>query len=422
MALSVEWGKSTVVVLDSLVNHTKVQQMVESIAEVAEQLRSGELSATSLAETCLARIDELNAKLNAFITVTHELAREQAAVADREIRSGRWRGGLHGIPVAVKDFYDTAGIRTTAGFAHFARRVPTRNAAMVSRLFDAGAVLVGKTNMHRLGSGTTSLESDFGPVVNPWNADRVAGGSSGGSAVAVATGMCFGTVDTDAVGSGRLPAAICGVACFKPTYGVLDASGILGDQPPPDETIPLLSHPCVTARTPDEVAVMFRPLAGRALAKPGAARRLGVVTNYHATSEIRAAFERCVEALRGLPVEIVEVVAPFDAARFDAASIRRDRADESRDYFGAVDAFVLPTLTARAPTVEEARAQGELAVSPDNTFFGNYFGFPAINVPAGWLDDGHPFGVQLVGRRGADDLVLSLACASHRAIGAVSGR
>ena len=128
--------------------------------------------------------------------------------------------------MAVKDFYDTAGIRTTAGFAQFAQRVPTKNATMVNRLRDAGAVLVGKTNMHRLGSGTTSLDSDFGPVVNPWNAQRVAGGSSGGSAVAVATGMCFATVDTDAVGSGRLPAAICGVTCFKPTFGVLDPSGI----------------------------------------------------------------------------------------------------------------------------------------------------------------------------------------------------
>ncbi|HEV8217542.1 MAG TPA: amidase, partial [Gemmatimonadaceae bacterium] len=346
--------------------------MLDSILDVADQIRRGELSSVSLVDLALSRIDATNPRLNAFITVTRELAHEQATAADNEIRANRWRGPLHGIPVAVKDFYDTAGIRTTAGFAQFAKRVPTKNAAMVNRLRDAGAVLVGKTNMHRLGAGTTSLESDFGPVVNPWNPQRVAGGSSGGSAVAVATGMCFGTVDTDAVGSGRLPAAICGVTCFKPTYGVLDASGILGDQPPPDPTIPLLSHPCITARTPEDVAVMFATLTGRprAVAAP-IKRKLGVVTNYSATSEIRAAFEQCVASLAEMDIELVETTAPFDAARFDAAAIQRDRADTRRNDFGGVDALVLPTLTARAPTIEEARAQGEQAVSPNNTFFCN---------------------------------------------------
>jgi len=158
------------------------QLMLDSILDVADRIKRAELSSASLVDLAFERIDATNPRLNAFITVTRELARGQAANADNEIRSNRWRGPLHGIPVAVKDFYDTAGIRTTAGFAHFAQRVPTKNAAMVDRLRDAGAVLVGKTNMHRLGSGTTSLESDFGPVVNPWNPQRVAGGSSGGSA------------------------------------------------------------------------------------------------------------------------------------------------------------------------------------------------------------------------------------------------
>jgi len=388
-----------------------------SIELAAEKLRRGELSAITLTDLALARIDALNPRLNAFITVTGELAREQAAEADRELRSNRRRGDLHGVPMAVKDFYDTAGIRTTAGFAQFAQRVPTRNAAMVNRLRDAGAVLVGKTNMHRLGSGTTSLDSDFGPVVNPWNTHRVAGGSSGGSAVAVATGMCFGTVDTDAVGSGRLPAAICGVTCFKPTFGVLDPTGILGDQPPPDPTIPLLSHPCLTARTADDVSAMFAALTDRPLTSPSMVRRLGVVLNYSATDEIRASFARCVETLRAMEVELVETRAPFDAARFDAAAIQRDRADAGRNDFANVDALVLPTLAARAPTIDEARAQGELAVSPNNTFFCNYFGFPAISVPAGFLDDRLPFGVQFVGPRGTDDRVVALAREFQRATG-----
>jgi len=393
------------------------QPMFDTILDAADRIKRGDLSSVSLVDLALARIDAINSRLNAFITVTRELAHEQATEADNEIRANRWRGPLHGIPVAVKDFYDTAGIRTTAGFAQFAQRVPTKNAAMVSRLGDAGAVLVGKTNMHRLGSGTTSLESDFGAVVNPWNPQRVAGGSSGGSAVAVATGMCFGTVDTDAVGSGRLPAAICGVTCFKPTFGVLDPSGILGDQPPPDPTIPLLSHPCITARTPEDVAVMFATLTGRPRAATAPIKRLGVVTNYSATGEIRAAFERCVASLAEMNVELVETTAPFDAALFDAAAIQRDRADTRRNDFSGVDALVLPTLTARAPTIEEARAQGEQAVSPNNTFFCNYFGFPAISVPAGVLGDDEPFGVQFVGARGEDELVLWLGETFYGALG-----
>jgi len=391
---------------------------VESISAISEAMRRNESSAEGLLDAALGRIEGLNPTLNAFITVTRELAREQAGRADAESRSGRWRGLLHGVPMAVKDFYDTAGIRTTGGFAQFTNRIPTKNAAVVNRLYDAGAILVGKTNMHRLGGGTTSLESDFGPVVNPWNPRRVPGGSSGGSAVAVATGMCLGTVDTDAVGSGRLPAAICGVTCFKPTFGLIDASGILGDEPPPDPTIPLLSHPCVTARTPDDVAVIFAALADRPPAPPAPpapVRRLGVVTNYTATNEIRASFERCVSSLAAMNVELVEHTAPFDDARFDVAAIRRDRDDPSRGDFADVDAILLPTLTAPPPTIDEARAAGELAVSPNNTFFCNYFGFPAISVPAGFLADDLPFGVQFAGPRGSDDRILSLAREFQRA-------
>src|ERR1041385_1205533 len=157
---------------------------IASIVDASKGLRDGSVSSTTLTENCLGRIVALNPKLNAFITVTAELAREQAARADRELRAGTWRGPLHGVPVAIKDFYDTAGIRTTAGFEPFANRVPKEDADMVVALREAGAVLVGKTNMHRLGMGTTSLDSHVGPVVNPWNAEYVAGGSSGGSAVA----------------------------------------------------------------------------------------------------------------------------------------------------------------------------------------------------------------------------------------------
>lgn len=142
--------------------------------------------------------------------MTTELAREQARNAHCDIRAGRSRAPLHGVPVAVKDFYDTAGIRTTAGFELFENRTPSQDAEMVTQLREAGAVLVGKTNMHKLGMGTTSLESHFGPVVNPHSESHVAGGSSRGSAAAVGAGLCFATVDTDAVGSGRLSIRLLG--------------------------------------------------------------------------------------------------------------------------------------------------------------------------------------------------------------------
>jgi aspartyl-tRNA(Asn)/glutamyl-tRNA(Gln) amidotransferase subunit A len=202
-----------------------------SIREASALLRDGTLSAAELTERCLRRIAELDPGLNAFITVTGELARKQAAVADRELRAGRWKGPLHGVPVAVKDFFDTARVRTTAAFAGFTDRVPREDAEIVVKLREVGAILVGKTNMHQLGMGTTSLVSHFGPVVNPLSPEHVAGGSSGGSAAAVAAGLCFATIDTDAIGSARLPAACCGVTALKPTPGRLSAKGILAGEP-----------------------------------------------------------------------------------------------------------------------------------------------------------------------------------------------
>jgi len=394
------------------------------IADLASDVRAGRLSPVALADECLARIVALNGTVNAFITVTADLAREQARRAEREIAEGHWRGPLHGIPVAVKDFYDTAGVRTTAAFEPFRNRVPSRDADLVVALREAGAVLVGKTNMHRLGMGTTSLTSDFGPVVNPWNPARVAGGSSGGSCVAVASGMCFATIDTDAVGSGRLPAAICGVTCLKPTFGVLSARGILAGEEA-DPAILTLSHPCVTARSAEDVSLIFDVLTSRSTAgdeaatgdEPAPAHRIGVVTNFTASAEVRLAFERAVAVLMTIDVEIRDVAVPFDAASFDISRIDADRAAINLSLFADVDALVLPTLTTAAPTVDEARSEGDLAVAPDNTFFCNYFGLPAVSVPAGFDANGVPLGIQFVGPRGGDARVLTLACSYQDASG-----
>ena len=392
-----------------------------SIAEASAAIRDGRLSPTALVDHCLRRIHAFNPTLNAFITVTPERAREQAHEAEREIHSGQWRGPLHGVPVAVKDFYDTAGIRTTAGFEQFRNRVPSRDAEMVVELRNAGAVLVGKTNMHKLGMGTTSLDSDFGPVVNPWSARHVAGGSSGGSAVAVAAGLCLATVDTDAIGSGRLPAAICGVTCLKPTFDVLSSTGILsGEQA--DPAILLLGHPCVTARSADDVTIAFHALTGAAqgdarLTRPPAVRRIGVVTNFAASPEVRAAFETARDRFVTMGLALSVIRAPFEKASFDIAAIDRDRGTINEQLFADIDVLTLPTLAAPSPTVVEARARGDLAVAPDNTFFCNYYGLPAISVPSGVDANGLPLGLQFVGPQGGDDDVLWIARAYQQAMG-----
>jgi len=160
----------------------------QAIGELHEQIRTGKISPVDVVDACLTRINRLNPTLNAFITVFDDDARELAKQAEAEIKAARWKGPLHGIPVGIKDFYDTAGSRTTAAFEHFRNRIPKKDAAGVAKLKAAGAIVVGKTNMHRLGMGTTGLESAFGPVRNPWDGNFIPGGSSSGSAAAIAAG------------------------------------------------------------------------------------------------------------------------------------------------------------------------------------------------------------------------------------------
>ena len=386
----------------------------EPIAEVGERLRRGQLSPVALVERCIERIEALNPALRAFITVTTDLAHEQARAAQRELQAGRWRGPLHGIPVAVKDFYDTAGVRTTAAFEPFRDRVPARDAAMVVRLREAGAVLLGKTNMHKLGMGTTSLDSAFGAVVNPWSAEHVAGGSSGGSAVALAAGLCFATIDTDAIGSGRLPAAICGVTCHKPTFGLLSGEGILAGEKA-DPVILALSHPSVMARLAEDARLALAGLTGETL-DDRPITRLGLASNFSATAELRAAFAEATRPFAELGLATRPVRIPFQRASFDTSAIERHRAEIDAELFAEVDALALPTLAAPTPTVKEARARGDNAVAPDNTFFCNYFGLPALTLPCGSDERGLPVGLQLVGPHGADGRILRLAEAYQTAI------
>src|ERR1051326_1004312 len=187
-----------------------------TIAEASDLLRRKQISPVDLTNACLDRIEQLDPTVNAFITVMHDSALAEARAAETEINAGNWRGPLHGIPIGLKDLIDTAGVKTTCGSALFADRVPTHDADIVRRLKTAGAVLIGKQNMQEFAYGGTSTSSYFGPVHNPWNTDRIAGGSSGGSAAAVASGMCFAAIGTDTGGSVRAPAAFCGIVGLKP--------------------------------------------------------------------------------------------------------------------------------------------------------------------------------------------------------------
>src|SRR4029078_13125329 len=202
-------------------------QMTElSISEASDLLRQKKISPVELTSACLARIDQLNSTLHALLTVTHESALAEARSAEVEIHRGNWRGPLHGIPIGLKDLIDTAGIRTTCGSALFAERIPTEDAEVTKRLRDAGAILVGKQNMQEFAYGGTSVSSHFGPVRNPINTQHIAGGSSGGSAAAVASRMCFGALRTDTGGSVRQPAAFCGLVGLKPSYGRVSTRGV----------------------------------------------------------------------------------------------------------------------------------------------------------------------------------------------------
>jgi len=263
-----------------------------TIADVSKDIKAGKVSSVELIANCLHEIEDLNPVLNAFITVLAEEALKQAAAADLEIKKGKWKGPLHGIPVAVKDFYDTKGIRTTAAFAQFKDRIPSNDAVIVQKLKKAGAILLGKTNMHELGKGTTSVVSFFGAVHNPWNPEYVAGGSSGGSAAAVAAGLCFATVDTDAVGSCRLPAACCGVTGFKGTYDLISAKGILDGEKTEDDII-TLGHVGIITRAAEDTALLLNVLADPHVSKNDYSKamgspkkyRLGVATNYQANEK-----------------------------------------------------------------------------------------------------------------------------------------
>jgi aspartyl-tRNA(Asn)/glutamyl-tRNA(Gln) amidotransferase subunit A len=393
------------------------EQEPEGIATIQKRVRMQKVSPVKVVIACLQRIKQLNPELNAFITVLADQALEQARIAEAEIKAAKWRGPLHGIPVGIKDFYDTAGIKTTAGFEHFKDRVPGKDAVGVAKLKEAGAIIIGKMNMHRLGMGTTGIDSYFGPVRNPWNAEHIPGGSSAGSAVAVATGMCYATLDTDAIGSCRLPAACCGVVGFKGTYGLINSKGILEGEEDPGEMIRWFSHPGMMTRTVEDTALVLDVLAERSehtttqyfdgLAKDKKVR-IGVGNNFEADREVTEAFERAIETVRGLDYPMKSIAVPFGNPGSGLGNIEADRKSIAGQIFKDINVLLLPTTTTAVPAIKDAGANPQ-ALSPQNTAFANYYGLPAISVPCGFDRDGLPLGLQIVGKPWDEAAVLHLA-------------
>ena len=225
-----------------------------TLAEASARIHSGKVTATQLTRACLERIESYNPKLDCFITVMRDKALSQAAVLDAEQRAGKLRGPLHGIPIALKDNIDTAGTRTTAGSGVFEDRVPTEDAPVTARLKAAGAIIIGKTNLHEFAMGAGDV-SFFGPARNPWALDHNTGGSSSGSGAAMSADLCYGSLGTDTAGSIRNPGSFCGVVGIKPTYGLVPIRGIA----------PLsvsLDHCGPIVRTVTDAAIMLNTLAG----------------------------------------------------------------------------------------------------------------------------------------------------------------
>jgi aspartyl-tRNA(Asn)/glutamyl-tRNA(Gln) amidotransferase subunit A len=447
---------------------------LESIVELAPRLRRKEVSPLELTRACLASIEKLNPKLNSFITVLADSALAEARAAEEEIARGEWRGPLHGIPVALKDLIDTAGTRTTAGSGLYQNRVPTEDGEVVERLRRAGAVIVGKNNLHEFAYGGSSLVSFFGDVHNPWNAAHIAGGSSGGSAAAVTAGLCYAAIGTDTAGSIREPAALCGCVGIKPTYGRVSARG----------AIPLswsLDHVGPLAATVADAAIVLQAIAGYDPRDVGSVNvpvidyvsglrettkklRAGVPRKYfydELDGEVRAAVEQALAVIKTLVADVRDVEIEVSSDRTVQAAesfayhagnvartpelyqpetlrrirsgenisaaeyiLRRRELDEERrrahNFFADVDLLVAPTMPIPAPAIADLKKNpgalrpAELVLLRNTRPF-NVWGLPAISVPCGFTKSGLPIGLQIAGPHWREDLVLRLAHAYEQA-------
>lgn len=439
-----------------------------SITEASRLVRDKKISPVELTQGCLNRIERLNPKLNAFITVTAESALAQAREAEAEIQRGQWRGALHGIPIALKDLFDTAGVRTTAASGLFKDRVPVQDAEIVRRLKDAGAVLLGKLNMHEFAYGGSSVISYYGPVHNPWSLEHMAGGSSSGSAVALAAGLCYGSLGSDTGGSIRQPSAYCGTVGLKPTYGRVSTRGV----------IPLswlYDHVGPMTRSVADAAAMLQVLAGfdpedtntadqpvpvytAALNQQGPLR-VGVPRAYFYEGlhpDIESAMNAALGVIRKIASSVrdIEMPASNDTTvlraeayafhyenikkspeLYQSETLKRIRAGEDvttpmyiqarrqvdqyrqsirKMFQSGPDLLVTPTVAVPPFTISELLAdmdnlRTKEILSLRNTRPFNILGLPSISVPCGFTQSGLPIGIQISGAPWAEENVLRLA-------------
>lgn len=305
-----------------------------SATEAARLIATRQLSPVELVDACLARIEALNPRLNAFITVTAEAARAGARQAEAEITAGHYRGPIHGLPLAIKDLFATKGVRTTAGSKILGDWVPTYDAAAWERLQAAGAILVGKTNTHEFAFGATTINPHYGPTRNPWDLERLPGGSSGGSAVALAAGLCAISIGSDTGGSIRLPAAVTGTVGLKPTYGRVSRFGVVPLAWSQDHVGPI-------TRTVEDAALVLQAIAGhdardtasaeiavpeygRALEGGVAELRVGLLKEQFelpTDPEVRQTVQSVATTLEGLGARVEEVSFAEHSQALAAASV-----------------------------------------------------------------------------------------------------
>jgi aspartyl-tRNA(Asn)/glutamyl-tRNA(Gln) amidotransferase subunit A len=455
-----------------------------SIEQIGKLFRTRKLSPVELAKFMLACIEQLNPRLNAYITVTAEPALAQAKKAEAELLGSRGhkgrrdRGPLHGIPISLKDNIHTAGIRTTAGSKILRDFVPKEDAVVVAQLKDAGAVLLGKTNMHEFAYGVISNNPHYGPVRNPWDLSRIPGGSSGGSAAAVAAGLCYGSIGTDTGGSIRIPAALCGVVGLKPTWGRISCEGTVPLSPLLDCTGPL-------ARNVRDLAILTDAIFDRVGREPNFATpstlrvdpkkfSLGLPRQMFfdvLSPEVRTAFDSALRDLSHLGMKTVDLSIPlldeteeagnqiawaeatffhqqqgyFPARAADYGDDVRSRLEmgakvSAVDFLQAleiqkqfvqqlhlalaeadVDAIAVPTTPIEAPLLNQETSRIGAHDYPTRALLlrlnrpANLAGTPSLSVPCGFTRAGLPIGLQIMGGVSSESTLLRIANIFERA-------
>lgn len=434
------------------------------IHSVAELIKKGELSPVSLTKQLLERIHALNPHLNAYIAVLDEEAIAQAEQLEKELLEGNIRGPLHGIPIALKDIFETKGSITTSGSKVFEHAISDQDAEIVKKLKEAGAIIIGKANLHEFAMGATTENPHYGPSRNPWNTNKIPGGSSGGSAVAVAAGLAFGAVGTDTGGSIRLPAALCGIVGLKPTYDVISRHGCT----PLSWT---LDHIGPMTRTVADSRMMLEIMADeKELAKLDLKStlktldgvKIGVPEAYffdNMASDVKAIIQQAMARLKELGATLVDMKlenveealeAQKTIAKSEAYTVHEEHFTNTPELYGkdshyrlnagreilasqyikamqTRQAFITHTLSVMQKqniqtifTPTNTIAPFEIgSVSPEEsinnifklgrTSIGNLLGFPSISVPCGFNEEGLPVGFQLISKPYGDGMMLNIA-------------